>query len=214
MKFKGLLLDLDGTLVDSKKDLALSVNATLKQLGLSELPLDEIYNYVGDGLAMLLQRSLKSVLGEDPSRLLDPAVSMFKSYYEKHLLDETTAYPGVIETLKDLDILRLGIITNKNHNFSSAILKGLKMDHFFKFLIGGDDVLHKKPHSEPFKKALTYMNLEANELLMVGDNYTDIDGAHNMGIKSCFAEFGFGKLKEIKADYSISNFSELKDIVL
>lgn len=214
MNYKAIILDLDGTLVDSKLDLALSVNASMKQLGLKELEVSEVFTYVGDGLAMLMQRSLKSVLGEDPSRLLDPAISMFKNYYAKHLLDNTVPYPGVSEVLKDFSSLKLGVITNKNHQFSEKILEGLNLLNHFEFIIGGDNVLNKKPHSEPFLKALKMLNLNETDVLMVGDNHTDINGANDLKIKSCFAEYGFGKLMDIKPDFSISEFKELKTIVL
>ncbi|HEO64915.1 MAG TPA: HAD family hydrolase [Spirochaetes bacterium] len=212
-KYKGLLIDLDGTIIDSRKDIASSVNATLTQLGLKELPLDDIYKYIGNGAPVLMQRALTKSLGEDPSRMLEPGISLFMTHYGKHLLVETKCYPGVHKLLGELSDFNKVVITNKPKILSIDILKGLDILSHFTLVIGGDDVLKKKPDPEGVYKALEWMKLPPEEVIMVGDNYTDIESGHSAGVATCFCSYGMGELKSIEPQYRIDSFRGLKDIL-
>lgn len=213
MSYQGILFDLDGTLVDSRQDIALSVNATLSLLGIPELPIEKIYNFIGNGISVLMERSLIEVMGEEPSRLLEIGVEMFKNHYGKHLLDNTRCYPDVLETLSTLNDLQKGVISNKIKKFTLEILKGLEILSHFTVVLGGDDVSNKKPHPESILKALDIMKLLPEEVIIVGDNYTDIESGMEAGLTTCFVTYGIGQLKEIKPHFTINSLSELKTII-
>ncbi|GMT50186.1 MAG: hypothetical protein IEMM0008_1725 [bacterium] len=185
----------------------------MTQLGLRELPLDDIYKYIGNGAPVLMQRALTKSLGEDPSRLLEPGISLFMTHYSKHLLVETQCYPGVHELLDELGDLDKVVITNKPKAFSVEILKGLDILSHFSLVIGGDDVEKKKPHPESVLKALEIMKLSSEEVIMVGDNYTDIESGCSAGVTTCFCNYGMGELKGVEPQFKIDSFMELKDIL-
>ncbi len=189
------------------------MNTALTQLGLRELPLDDIYKYIGNGAPVLMQRALTKSLGEDPSRLLEPGISLFMTHYGKHLLLETQCYPGVHELLAELGGFNKVVITNKPKAFSVSILEGLNIGSHFSLVIGGDDVAKKKPDPEGVFKALEIMKLSSEEVLMVGDNYTDIESGCSAGVTTCFCNYGMGELKEVEPQFRIDSFRELKDIL-
>src|SRR5215469_291559 len=112
-KVKALLFDLDGTLIDSKQDLVLSVNATLRELGRAELPEDLVASYVGSGAPVLIRRALG---GQPDDRELQGALSFFLDHYEQHKLDFTRAYPGVRQALEQLRGVPMAVLTNKPVN--------------------------------------------------------------------------------------------------
>src|SRR5215470_1852466 len=109
-RIRALVFDLDGTLIDSKKDLVLSVNATLKAVGRAELPEDIVASYVGSGVPVLIGRALG---GSPDSEELQGALKYFLSHYEEHKLDHTLAYPGVREALARLNGTPMAVLTNK-----------------------------------------------------------------------------------------------------
>ncbi|MGH9800565.1 MAG: HAD hydrolase-like protein, partial [Blastocatellia bacterium] len=126
MSYKCLLFDLDGTLVDSRADLANSVNLMLAELGLEVLPSVRVLNFVGEGARLLVERALSSSaeFAPQPSEV-DRALKVFQRHYSEHLLDQTRVYPEVEETLARLNYLPKAIVTNKPYEFSVALLEGL-----------------------------------------------------------------------------------------
>ena len=141
---RALFFDLDGTLIDSKLDLAISVNATLRHMGRGPLADDTIFGYVGNGAQMLVQRALgEGVTAEESKR-----AAFFLAYYREHMLDNTVAYPGVREGLELLKGRDLAVLTNKPVRFSEAILEGLGLAHYFRYVYGGNSFETKKPDPE------------------------------------------------------------------
>ncbi|MDH5680918.1 MAG: HAD-IA family hydrolase [Spirochaetota bacterium] len=211
--FKAVLFDLDGTLVDSKMDIAYCVNQTLLQLGFSQLPDVEVYSYIGNGVVHLMRKALLKALNEEPSRLLDPAVSLFKTYYKEHLLDKTVCYPGVEETINYLNAFKLAVVTNKPGEPSVDILKGLGIHSHFAVILGGDDVIDKKPHPEMILKAVDMLNVSPEETLIVGDSSNDIDSGHAAGVTTCFVTYGFGRVGTVEPDHTVHSFDEISNII-
>jgi len=212
-RFHGIFFDLDGTLIDSRRDLAQSVNFAISHLGLPTLPDEEIFGYIGNGMSTLIQLSLESALGDEPSRLLDVALTLFKKHYKDHLLDNTTCYSDVFDTLKSLEEFNKVVITNKIKEFSVMILEGLNLNSYFDIIIGGDEVYEKKPSPEGILKALKMLKLSPENVIIVGDNYTDIESGQNAGISTCFASYGIGKLRNTQPKYIINSLSELIPII-
>lgn len=190
MSFELLVFDLDGTLIDSALDLALSVNASCLEIGYPALEHEVIHSYVGDGAPMLIRRSL----GEDaPEVDVDVALGIFLNYYSDHMLDNTVLYPGVGESLDAFQAAgkKMAVLTNKPEQFSRRIIDGLELtDHFFQ-VYGGDTFDEKKPDPEGLCRLMDEAEVESERTLMVGDSSVDILTAVNSGAKSCGVTYGF-----------------------
>jgi len=186
---KALLFDLDGTLIDSKQDLVLAVNATLRELGREELPADLVASYVGSGAPVLIQRAL----GSSPdSEEFQRSLRFFLAYYEQHKLDFTRAYPGVREALEQLGETPMVVLTNKPVNISLRILEGLGLAPFFQAIYGGDSFPTKKPDALGAITILTQLQVAAPEAVLVGDSEVDVQTARSAGMISAIVNFGFG----------------------
>ena len=186
---KALLFDLDGTLIDSKQDLVLAVNATLRSRGREELPADLVASYVGSGAPVLIQRALSgSPDGEEVQR----ALQFFLAYYEQHTLDFTRAYPGVREALEQLRDIPMVVLTNKPVNISVRILEGLGLASFFQAVYGGNSFPTKKPDPLGANTILAQLTVAPREAVMVGDSEVDVQTARNAGMISAIVNFGFG----------------------
>ncbi len=209
-KIKGIIFDLDGTLIDSRKDLASSVNLTRKDFNLETLDFETIVSFIGNGTPKLVERSFRGT-NIDPGN----ALSIYKNHYSKHLADETYCYAGVIELLKKLQTLsvKCSIITNKHEAATREILKILKIENFFDIILGGDSFDSLKPSPEPLLFVAEKWNLQPEEILMAGDNWTDIAAARNAGMKSVSVEYGFGNLKDEKPDFKIEHPEDLLKLI-
>jgi len=186
---RALVFDLDGTLIDSKQDLVLSVNATLRAIGRDELPADLVASYVGSGAPVLISKALGDA--SEPEELRR-ALKYFLSHYEAHQLDNTRAYPGVREALAHLDGRPMAVLTNKPANISVRILEGLGLAPFFKVIYGGNSFATKKPDPLGANTVLGDLKVLAHEAVMVGDSEVDVQTARNAGMISAIVNFGFG----------------------
>ncbi len=184
-----LIFDLDGTLVDSKKDLALSVNAMRDRMGLGPLPDDLIASYVGHGVSVLVHRALEEQATEGD---VQRAMGIFLEYYREHMLDHTQTYSGVREALEELCDRRLAVLTNKPVRFSREMLDRLGLAHVFSFIYGGNSFPQKKPDPVGVQTLLRDLGLSAREALIVGDSETDVLTGRNAGIWTCGVTYGFG----------------------
>lgn len=209
-----LIFDLDGTLIDSKMDLAVSVNATLRHLGRKPLDDETIFSYVGQGAPALIHRA---VGGQASPTELASGLDFFLRYYWEHKLDHTRLYPGVRETLKRLADGRgpsrriLTVLTNKPERVSRDILAGLDLGHLFRFVYGGNSFETKKPDPLGVHKLLQKTGVASEAAMIVGDSDVDILTGTNAGIWTCGVTYGFGTL-ELEAnppDLLIHNLAEL-----
>lgn len=189
-----LIFDLDGTLIDSKLDLALSLNGTLEYMGRARLAHEMIYSFVGNGVADLVRRSLNygAAPGEITNADVDRALAYFLSYYRAHVLDNTVAYPGVREGLALLAKHPMAVLTNKPVNFSRAILDGLGLSRYFQYVYGGNSFEKKKPDPVGVQTLLHELNSTPREVMMVGDSDVDVRTARNAGIWACGVTYGLG----------------------
>jgi phosphoglycolate phosphatase len=207
-----IIFDLDGTLIDSRLDLANSVNHTRAQLGMSILPNELIYSYVGDGASMLIRRAF----GREPAEAeLKEALEIFLGHYKQHLLDNTVLYPGVLEALDALDSLRLAVLTNKPVNPSNAILRGLGVKEKFALVYGGNSFEQKKPDPMGVHKILEDTSISRERALMVGDSRIDIETGCNAQIATCGVTYGLASdtLAEAHPDFLIDDLRDLLKIV-
>jgi phosphoglycolate phosphatase len=210
-----LIFDLDGTLIDSKRDLAEAVNATRGNLGLEPLDLDTISKYVGNGAPVLIRRALGPAYSEEQ---VEEGLLYFLDYYHDHKLDYTRLYPGVRESLDRLrdSGVRLAVLTNKPVRVSKAILEGLGVGgHFFQ-VYGGNSFDRKKPHPVGIDALRREAGAAAERTMMVGDSYVDVQTAVNAGVKSCGVTYGFQpeSLREPRPDLLVDRMEALADFVI
>jgi phosphoglycolate phosphatase len=185
-----VIFDLDGTLIDSERDLVLSVNATRRSMNLEPLDDERIASYVGNGAPVLIRR----VLGEEATQEeVDKALEYFLAYYREHMLDNTRLYPGVLESLDRLAAagVRMAVLTNKPVRFSQSLVDGLGVGPHFQRVYGGNSFPEKKPHPRGVETLLSELGVEKAAAMMVGDSAVDVRTARNAGILSCGVTFGF-----------------------
>ena len=213
MNFRGLLFDLDGTLIDSRADLVTSVNLMLDDLGYVPLPAVQVITFVGEGMRLLIERSLRASLAREPEEdLVLRALEVYRGKYREHLLDQTRTYPEVEDTLEALSHLPKAVVTNKPLEFTETILEALDLDRYFAAVIGGDSLPERKPAAAPLLEAARRCEVAPAECLMIGDTKVDILAGQAAGMKTCGYVGGFrGKTELVtaNADYLIERFGEL-----
>lgn len=208
---KAIIFDLDGTLVDSARDLQDATNTLLAEEGLRPISLDEVKSMIGDGAAKLVERAVAAT-GGDGARLPE-LVPRFLKIYEGNASRHTQAYPGVPDTLKGLRGLglTLAVVTNKPYAATMEILEALGLCGYFSAVVGGDTLPERKPHPAPLLLALEQLGVEPAAALMVGDNYHDVQAARTAGIRAFAVTYGYSHKPhaELGADRLIDAMPEL-----
>ena len=212
MRFVDLIIfDLDGTLIDSRQDIANAVNFTLREVGLGQKSISEISSYIGMGVEDLVKKSLGS-----RQDLLKKALDILEQYYRKHSADNSVLYPGVKEVLEYFKTKRKIIVTNRNYEFAILTLKATGINEYFQDIIGGDDIGCMKPSSCPLDRTLCRLDINKQKAIIVGDMDIDILAGKRAGIITCAVTYGIGKKEDIlkvKPDYTIDNLLRLKEII-
>jgi phosphoglycolate phosphatase len=212
---KLIIFDLDGTLIDSRQDLANAVNAARRHMGLEPLADETVTSYVGNGAPLLIRRALGPEASEaDVARALE----FFLGYYNEHKLDFTRLYPGVRASLDRMRGagVQLGVLTNKPVRASQGIVDGLGLhDHFFR-VYGGNSFEQKKPDPVGILKLMEEAGAAREGTLMVGDSSVDIRTARNAGVKAAGLTYGFQpeSLADAPPDYLVDRMEDVAEIVL
>ena len=189
-----LIFDLDGTLIESKWDIATAVNLTLNELGLPTRPQEEIFSFVGDGI----KRLLRLAVGEARQAAYDDALRVFRGHYLAHCLDRTRFYPGVETVLTHFADKHKAVATNKSLEYTTKILEGLGAHHFA-YVVGGDNGYGLKPEPGMLVKVMEALNVDRERTVLVGDSTNDINGGHNAGIRVCAVGYGMGNREKMAA---------------
>jgi phosphoglycolate phosphatase len=185
-----VVFDLDGTLVNSRKDLADATNAVITDLGGTPFPEHVIGEMVGDGAAVLVRRALTAA-GLEPNT--PDALQRFLRHYDERLLATTRPYPGVVETLTAVGASRrLAVLTNKPTDAGLRVLEGLQLNHFFSDVIGGDLRFGRKPEPAGLQELIERAGTTADFTMLVGDSHLDLETARRGGTRICLARYGFG----------------------
>jgi phosphoglycolate phosphatase len=189
-----LIFDLDGTLIESKWDIATAVNLTLRDLGLPVREQEEIFSFVGDGIKHLLRLSV----GEENQARYEDALRVFRGHYLAHCLDRTQFYPGIDRVLAHYAAKHKAVATNKSLEYTTRILDGLGAHHFT-YIVGGDNGYGLKPEPGMLLKILDELKVEKDRAVLIGDSTNDINGGHNAGIKVCAVGYGMGNREKMAA---------------
>lgn len=185
-----VVFDLDGTLVDSRQDLANAVNALLQERGAPPLPVEVVTGMVGEGAGLLVRRAL-IVSGLSPDS--PGALERFLALYDARALDNTRAYDGIPEVVDQLaNRARLAVLTNKPANATKEILAGLSLAPYFGDVIGGDSPHGRKPDPAALLYLAAATSAAPDEVVMVGDSRIDLETARHAGTRLCLARYGFG----------------------
>ncbi|MCR5413631.1 MAG: HAD hydrolase-like protein [Kiritimatiellae bacterium] len=204
-----VFFDMDGTLIDSRADLAATVNHTRRDLGLPEIPMEAVLAHVGQGARHLLAHSIPEK-ADDVDRLWE----IFRSHYAEHMLESVELYPTVLKTLEELRERGwlLGINTAKPSFAVRTILEHFGMLRFFgDAIVAGGDCPEMKPSALPLRECASRMHghrLSSRDW-MVGDHWTDMQCAANAGVKGAFCSFGFGKLNDARCTVRLNRMEEL-----
>jgi phosphoglycolate phosphatase len=189
-----LIFDLDGTLIESKWDIATAVNLTLADLGLAQRSQEEIFGFVGDGI----KRLLRLAVGENNQERYDEALKVFRGHYLGHCLDCTTFYPGVDTVLTHFADKSKAVATNKSLEYTNKILNKLGAHHFA-YIVGGDDGYGLKPAPRMLVKIMETLKVDPDRTDLIGDSTNDINGGHNAGIRVCAVGYGMGNREKMAA---------------
>jgi len=207
-----LIFDLDGTLVDSKRDLTTSVNHVRQKFDLPDLTEEEIAGFIGSGALMLVRRVLGPKATESN---VQAALQLFLAYYRAHMLDQTALYPGVRETLDRLQDCKLAVLTNKPVHFSCAMLDGLGIYRHFAAVYGGNSFDRKKPDPVGVLQILSDTKGRREKTWMIGDSAVDVLTGRNAGVTTCGVTYGYAtsSFKDAPPDFVIDVFPELEKLV-
>ena len=202
-----VFFDIDGTLFDTKADMAATVNHTRREFGLAEITEDEVMTHVGLGARYFLETSI-------PERPYDEIHEAFMSHYAEHCSERVQPYPGVIRTLGELRDRGwlMGINTNKPSFAVRLILEKFGMTRYFgSAIVAGGDGIELKPSAQSIRECASRLRghrLSSHDW-MVGDSWTDMQCATKAGVKGAFCTYGFGKLKDSRFTIKINRFDEL-----
>ena len=208
---RGVVFDLDGTLVDSRRDIAEAANHALKKSGRAPLSHAELESYVGDGAPLLMSRAARVDLKDPQTAAL---VADFLDYYAEHAIDHTTIMPGALAALDALGEYALGVCTNKPRRTSLAVLAGLQLQARFKGVVAGDDLPQRKPHPSMVQEAARQLGVAVAEVVMVGDGPQDVEAGRAAGALTVGVRGGiqaFERLAASQPDLMIETLAELPE---
>ena len=209
-----LVFDLDGTLVDSRRDIAESANELLAALDAPPLDHDEVVRMVGEGARLLVSR----VLAAGGVRAdVEAAFARFSTIYDRRLADHTRPYPGVVDGLARLaERYTLAVLTNKPQHHTDRLLEALDLRRYFVQALGGDTAHGRKPDPTGLTALIGAAGAVAAAALLVGDSWVDAETARRGGARFCFADYGFGAVPPaglLPGELRIASFDALQSLL-
>ena len=206
-----LIYDLDGTLIDSRPDIVTASNRTLSDLDLPPKTAAQVSESIGRGV----QNLVRGLIGTQNESKFEAALKCYKRHYAACLLDQTALYPEVREVLDAFKSKKQVVISNKPHEFSVQILKGLGVLDYFEIVIGGDSVHTKKPSPESIFHVLNELNITPEKSAMIGDSAIDVETGRNAKVTTCAVTYGYGdqtELRQSKPEFLIDRFGRVLEL--
>lgn len=205
-----LVFDLDGTLIDSRRDITTAINRTRAELGLPPLALEGVIPMVGEGARLLVERAMGDAV---PEEQLDAVLARYLEHYRDVCLETTRPYPGVPEMLAALGGgYPLALLSNKGEALSRRILDGLGLAGHFREILGGDSLPSRKPDPAGLRVLAERLGVPLRDLMLVGDTWIDAETAEAAGCPFALVEWGFPRLPRldgVKADLRAARAEDL-----
>ena len=191
--FELIIFDLDGTLVDSAKDIMIANNKTLVKFGYKPISFKNVKDIIGQGIRVNIIRSLKMQKIKISKKKENEMHDYFFSFYKKNLFIESKVYVGLKSFLKKLDEkdYKLAVCSNKLEELTKIVLKKTKLSKYFDFVAGGDTFTHRKPHPSVLNNVVKKFKINKKKALFIGDSEHDYHSAKNSNIKFCLKTKGF-----------------------
>lgn len=215
-----ILIDLDGTLVDSVPDLTYCVDEMMKRLDMPVRGIDAVRNWVGNGVQRLTERALvNAVEGMPETELMDKAYPIFLELYKNNNSQRSKVYDGVLDGLKWMQNngYRIGCVTNKAESFTVPLLKSKGLFDLFEVIVSGDTCAEKKPHPMPLLHAAKLMGVSPNNALMLGDSKSDVKAARAANFNIFCMTYGYNHGEDIanyNPDVIMDSFMELPNYLV
>jgi len=219
LRVKAVMIDLDGTLVDSIPDLAAAANGMLRELGYRELDVEVIRTFVGKGIPNLVARALTGSLdGQVPRELLERAMPVYERWYTEVNGRHSTIYPGVMEGLDALRAARfpLACVTNKSGRFTVPLLEYLGLAPYFTQIVAGDTLPQKKPDPAPLLHACREFDVAPRDMLFIGDSLNDSQAARAAGCPIFCVPYGYNEgrdVRELDVDAIVDSLADAAKLV-
>ncbi len=211
-----VIFDFDGTLIDSKSDIATSVNLTLEELGLPTRTPEEIFTFVGDGIKRLLRLSV----GEANEARYAESLRVFRRHYLAHALDTTQLYPGLDRLFGGTTTYVKALATNKSLEYTEKIAEGVKIREQFAAIeapIPDNPDFKLKPAPDMLLRILEKLAVPPEEAILVGDSTNDVQAAKSAGVHSCAVGYGYGHREKVLAlhpDYYCEKPGDLLSLLI
>ena len=217
LSVKAVMIDLDGTLLDTAMDLATAANLTLEELGLSKVDPETIKTFIGKGVLNLMTKTYIASTGSAPEDF-DPVMEIFERNYDSVVSKESRPYPGVVEGLEALKAagFRLACITNKVARFTIPLLKDTGLYDFFEIVLSGDSLPKKKPDPMPLLHACEHFGIKPPEMLLIGDSINDVQAARAAGCDVFCVPYGYNEgmdVRELDSDALVESLLDATRLI-
>lgn len=215
MKYKAVIFDMDGTILNTLEDLKNATNYSLRQFGMPEHSLEEVRMFVGNGIRKLVERAVPAGTSEEK---IAQVFDVFLEYYEIHSADNTSPYPGILELVEKLK--KSGIKTAVSTNKADVPAQELGREYFngiFDLIVGQQDGLKVKPAPDSVNKILSILDIQKKDAIYIGDSDVDVQTAKNSGLDFIGVSWGFrGRefLEKNGAKNIVDNANEILDLVI
>jgi phosphoglycolate phosphatase len=192
--FRAVIIDLDGTLMDTAGEIAAAMDRTLDGFGLPRVPAEHVTRMIGRGVRTLVERTL-AALGPAGKVDLDSAIEQFEAHYAQTVATTATLFEGAREGLERFSqaVVKLAVVTNKPRFFTEQLLARAEVDRFFTAVIAGDDGIRRKPHGDMLAAACHALGTAASETVMLGDSDNDVEAARAAGCAVWCVPYGYNE---------------------
>ncbi len=212
-RFKAIVLDLDGTLVETAPDLCAALNHTLGRMDVPPVELADVRHMIGDGARALLRRGLEASGVEPSADEMEASFQTLLAYYNTHIADHSHPFNGIVELLTgwQADGIKLGVCTNKMIGSTERLLAQLDLTRHFDAVLGGDSLPVRKPDRRHLLAVLDALSVSPADAVMIGDSANDVATARNAGVPVVVVSFGYTTVPaaELGADAVIDHFDQL-----